>query len=96
MVANSFSEPFDEVYGYDGINRLQEMSRGILNGSHDAISNQSLAACWSLDETGNWQKYLEDTNGDGTWNLNQTRTANQVNEIADITESVGTSWATPS
>ncbi len=38
---------------------------------------------------------LEDTNGNGTWDLNQARTANTVNEITGITESAGPSWATP-
>ncbi|WP_233216293.1 hypothetical protein [Blastopirellula marina] len=95
VVANSHSEPFDELYHYDGVHRLKAMSRGTLNGSHDAISSKSLAECWSLDATGNCQKYLEDTNGDGTWDLNQARTSNDVNEITDITESVGTAWATP-
>ncbi|RCS51938.1 hypothetical protein DTL42_09720 [Bremerella cremea] len=71
------------------------MSRGTLNGSHETISNQSLAECWSLDATGNWQKYLKDINGYGTWDLNQPRTSNNVNEITGIAESVGTSWATP-
>ncbi|RCS44600.1 hypothetical protein DTL42_16880 [Bremerella cremea] len=95
VVANSLSQPFDELNHYDGVHRLKEMSRGTLNAQKDAITNQSMAECWSLDATGNWQKYLEDTNGDGTWDLNQTRTSNDVNEITDIAELVGTSWATP-
>ncbi len=95
VLADTLSKPFDELYGYDGIHRLKEMSRGTLNAQKDAITNKSLAECWSLDTTGNWQKYLEDTNGNGIWDLNQARTANTVNEITNITESVGTSWATP-
>jgi len=31
----------------------------------------------------------------GTWDLDQTRTATKVNEITDITESAGPSWGTP-
>ena len=50
---------------------------------------------WSLDETGNWREYQQDTDGDGTWNLIQSRTSNKVNEITDITETAGNSWTTP-
>ncbi|MBI1248152.1 RHS repeat-associated core domain-containing protein [bacterium] len=95
IVADALSQSFDELYGYDGVNRLKEMSRGTLNAQKDGITNQSLAECWSLDATGNWQKYLEDANGNGTWNLNQARTGNTVNEITNITEMAGISWATP-
>ncbi len=95
VVADALSEPFDELYGYDGVHRLKEMARGILNTHKDEITSKSLAECWSLDTTGNRRKYLEDTNGDGTWNLNQARTANEVNEITNITKSVGASWTTP-
>ena len=40
-------------------------------------------------------EYQQDTDGDGTWDLIQSRTSNKVNEIADITETTGTSWTTP-
>ena len=40
-------------------------------------------------------EYRQDTDGDGTWNLIQSRTSNKVNEITNITETVGTSWTTP-
>ncbi|PQO40735.1 hypothetical protein [Blastopirellula marina] len=39
VVANSLSQPFDELYHYDGVHRLKAMSRGTLNGSHNVISN---------------------------------------------------------
>ncbi|PQO43816.1 RHS repeat domain-containing protein [Blastopirellula marina] len=95
VVADALSKPFDELYDYDDVYRLKEMSRGMLNANKDAISSESFAQCWSLDETGNWKKFLEDSNGDGTWDLNQGRAANQVNEITNITETTGPSWATP-
>ena len=41
-------------------------------------------------------EYQQDTDGDGTWDLIQSRTSNKVNEITDITETVGNSWTTPS
>lgn len=95
VVADSLNEPFDELYSYDGVQRLKNMSRGTLNTNKDAIASESFAQCWSLDDTGNWKKFLEDSNGDGTWDLNQARTANLVNEITDISETIGASWATP-
>lgn len=76
VVADSLSKPFDELYGYDGVYRLKEISRGVLNSNKDAITNESFAQCWSLDDTGNWKKFLEDSNGNGTWDLNQAHTAN--------------------
>ena len=40
-------------------------------------------------------EYQQDTDGDGTWDLIQSRTSNKVNEITDITETTGNSWTTP-
>ncbi|MEZ6131582.1 MAG: RHS repeat domain-containing protein [Planctomycetaceae bacterium] len=50
---------------------------------------------WLLDETGNWAGFKQDDNGNGTWDLNQSRTSNDVNEITDITETAGSPWVTP-
>jgi RHS repeat-associated protein len=95
VVADALSKHFDELYNYDGINRLKDMDRGRLSSLKDAINNLQLAECWSLDETGNWSKFRQDDTGNGTWDLNQSRTNNKVNEITDITESAGPSWVTP-
>ena len=95
LVADALSKYFDELYSYDGINHLKDMDRGTLNGSKDDITNLQFAECWSLDETGNWSNFRQDTTGNGTWDLNQDRTNNTVNEITDITESTGPSWSTP-
>ena len=95
VVADAFSKHFDELYNYDGVKRLKDMDRGTLNGSKDAITDLQFADCWSLDETGNWSNFRQDDTGNGTWDLNQDRTNNMVNEITDITESTGPSWATP-
>lgn len=95
VVAEALSEHFDELYEYDGINRLKDMNRGTLNVSKDTITNLQFAECWALDETGNWSSFRQDDTGNGTWDLNQFRTDNTVNEITDITESVGSSWVTP-
>lgn len=94
-VADALSKHFDELYSNDGIQRLKDLERGTLNAQKDAVTDETFAECWSLDPTGNWKKYLQDDDGDGTWDLNQSRTANDVNEITDITETTGPSWITP-
>jgi RHS repeat-associated protein len=85
----------DEVYGYDGVNRLTDIDRGTINGGKDAISTLKFAQEWSLDATGNWSGFKEDDNGDSSWDLDQSRTSNEVNEITNITETSGPAWVTP-
>jgi RHS repeat-associated protein len=82
----------DEYYSYDNLNRLTEMQRGVLNSGKTAITGTPAREMdYTLDPTGNWSAYLTKTNG--TTDLNQTRTANKVNEITAIG---GTpAWATP-
>jgi RHS repeat-associated protein len=55
----------------------------------------TFAQQWLLDATGNWGNFKQDDDGDGTWNLDQDRTANKVNEITDISETTGPAWVTP-
>jgi len=95
VVAAALGKQFDELYTYDGVHRLQDMVRGTLNGGHTALTSETFAESWTLDSTGNWRGFKQDDNGDGTWSLIQSRTANPVNEITDIAESVGPSWVTP-
>ena len=85
----------DEVYGHDSVNRLTTFDRGTINGNKDAISTFKFAQQWNLDPTGNWSGFKEDSDGDSTWDLEQTRTSNEVSEITDITGTSGTAWATP-
>ncbi|MBM3998455.1 MAG: hypothetical protein FJ297_02745 [Planctomycetes bacterium] len=85
---------FDELYGYDRVDRLQDMERGRLAALKNSISSLRFAQGWSLDATGNWKTFREDDDGTG-WDLDQTRTANKVNEITDIAETLGPSWVTP-
>ena len=70
-VATANSAYFDEQYIHDLLDRLKHMDRGRLTALKDSITNKTFAQCWSLDETGNWKKFLEDSNGDGAWDLNQ-------------------------
>ncbi|WP_430454574.1 RHS repeat-associated core domain-containing protein [Rhodopirellula europaea] len=85
----------DWLYAYDGLDRLQSAQRGQLNGTHTAITSLDSAQCWTLDATGNWKEFRQDENGDGTWDFNQTRAANAVNEITDISNTPSDIWATP-
>jgi len=93
-VARSLSEDFDELYTYDGLQRLKTMQRGLLNGGDDAIASQTYGQCWNLDATENWTG-MKQAEGGSSWTLEQARTANTVNEITDITNSVGPTWAVP-
>jgi len=94
-VAASCGKHFDELYDYDLIDRLKTMDRGDLNALKDAINNLQFAHDWEMDATGNWRNFREDDDGDETWDLSQQRTANKVNEITDVSETVGPSWVTP-
>ena len=79
----------DELYGYDELYRLTQYDRGELGGG--SIVSPTLTQDWTLDGTGNWNNFQQ-----GVANtLNQDRTHNQVNEITDITETVGSAWPTP-
>jgi len=98
VVAKAQTTPqyFDELYGYDGSNRLTQMQRGQLAGSPPAsITNPRFAQDWGLDPTGNWQEFSEDSNGSGTNDLVQARQSNPVNEITAINNTVGSPWVQP-
>jgi len=85
---------YDWLYGYDGLQRLATAERGTLNSGETAITSPQFAQCWSLDATGNWNEFRESDNG-SAWSLQQARTANPVNELTDITNTVGQPWADP-
>jgi RHS repeat-associated protein len=93
-VAQSLGKDFDELCSYDGLHRLKDMQRGLLNDSNTAITNETFAQCWSLDPTSNWHGFKEATTG-GAWTLDQSRSANTVNEITGITNTTGPTWVTP-
>ena len=90
-VAAAGGKYFDELYSYDGLYRLEDMKRGRVSGDKSSIANRQFEQWWSLDETGNWRRFREDDDGDGTWDLKQTRLANQVNEITNIGTENGSS-----
>ncbi|MEX2119699.1 MAG: hypothetical protein WD847_08900 [Pirellulales bacterium] len=86
---------FDELYSYDGLYQLKDFERGDLNAGKTAITGLAFAQEWSLDATGNWSAFKEDADGNGSWDLNQSRSHNKVNEISTIGASAGADWADP-
>jgi hypothetical protein len=74
----------DQLYTYDGLSRLKAADRGDLNGMKTAISTLTFGQDWDLDQLGNWPNFTEDTDGNGTNDLNQNRTHNDANEITQV------------
>jgi hypothetical protein len=85
-VAEAYGKHFDELYRYDGVDQLVSLDRGDLNTDKSALvsGTKTFAEAWTLDATGNWLRYRQDTDGDGVWNLDQTRDHNAANEILAI------------
>jgi RHS repeat-associated protein len=97
VVATAAGKALDQLYSYDRLNRLADMKRGTLNAEHDEMTLTNFEQTWGLDRAGNWSEFDQDDNGDGTWNLEQTRETNKGNEIVDVGAGAGqTVWATPS
>ncbi len=72
----------DELYSYDGLNRLTAMQRGTLSGQtetppHPSIADKVFAQDWTLDPLGNMV-------GSSTNGTMQDRTASAANEISSI------------
>jgi len=85
-VAASNGKSIDELYSYDGMYQLTSMQRGNLNANKDGLitNTKTFAEDWTLDPNGNWSTFKQDTDGDGTWDVNQSRTHNKANEITQI------------
>ncbi len=82
----------DELYSYDGVNRLVDMSRGDLANVDQSIANMTLAQKWGLDATGNWSNFVNTDVLTPTNNLDQQRSNNPVNEIMGIAQRYGAAW----
>ncbi len=85
----------DELYAYDQVQRLVDMSRGDLTAGNTGITNTSLAQQWRLDATGNWSNFVNTDLTTPANSLDQQRTSNPVNEIAAIGQRYGAAWAQP-
>ena len=85
-VATANGVHLDELYTYDGMNQLVAFARGDLNTAKTGLmaGTKTLAQEWSLDATGNWSSFQEDTDGNGTWDLAQSRAHNPANEITQL------------
>lgn len=83
----------DQVWTYDGLERLKTMTKGNLVGT--SISTVAGRQDWTLDALGNWSSYKEDNNGSLPWVLDQGRTPNLANEITAISATTGTDWYDP-
>jgi hypothetical protein len=69
---------FGELYTYDGLNQLATFQRGTLNSTKTGLTGSATASqSWTPDALGNFTSIT--TNG-----TNQTRTANQQNEITSV------------
>jgi RHS repeat-associated protein len=84
----------DQAYTYDGRHRLLHVDQGTWNGT--SITSKKFAQHWTLDGLGNWDNgptlpgFQQDNNGDGTYELNQTRTHNTANDTL-----TASTWASP-
>jgi RHS repeat-associated protein len=75
---NAVDAAFSELYQYDGLNQLTGYQRGTLNAGRTGLAGSpSDSQSWNLDALGNFNAVT--TNG-----TQQTRTANQQNEITSI------------
>ncbi|MEI7836470.1 MAG: RHS repeat-associated core domain-containing protein, partial [Planctomycetota bacterium] len=103
--ARSASKKLDEVYhnnsyasAYDGLDRLVHYRRGAITtvGTEKQIVSGDLAAKqqFTLEGVGNWKNWDVDNNGDNSWDLQQTRVHNAVNETGTIA-GTGTNWVDP-
>jgi RHS repeat-associated protein len=84
VAATANNKAFDELYAYDGVNQLVDMQRGTLNSTKTDVTSKGWEENFAFDATGNWNTFKQDTNGNGTWDLNQSRTHNKANEIVTI------------
>ena len=96
-VATAMGINVDELYSYDGVNQLATFARGQLTSDQTALvaGTETFAQAWSLDPTGNWSEFQQDSTGSGTWDLDQPRTHNAVNEITAFGDNAGPQWASP-
>jgi RHS repeat-associated protein len=95
--AESASVWLDELYGYDGLQRLLASNRGKLTESNTVITEPALQQSWKLDATGNWQDFTQfDLSASSPLAaVAQERTSNAANEIVNIATQVGAVWLPP-
>ena len=70
---------FDAVVTVDGRDRVTGFEQGTLTGG--LLTNTTREESWVLGQTGNWDAYQLDSDGDGTLELDELRSHNPANEI---------------
>jgi RHS repeat-associated protein len=96
LINGTYPDTRDYKYEYDGLHRLKNALRGTYNTSTAAIDSRNLEQDWTLDQLGNWPTFKErDTDTGSSWDLDQERYHNAVNEILEINSTSGTDWADP-
>ena len=70
---------FDAVVTVDGRDRVTGFEQGTLSGG--LLTNTTREESWVLGQTGNWDAYQLDSDGDGTLELDELRSHNLANEI---------------
>ncbi len=89
---------FDELYGYDGLQRLLAFARGTLTSGNVApIVSPKLQQSWNLDATGNWGAFssFDLAAATASDSVVQQRVSNAANEITAMAAASGAAWATP-
>lgn len=85
----------DELYRYDGLQRLVDMARGTLAAQKDRLTDATFAQDWGLDAAGNWSRFDQLDVSNPAENLGQERAGNRANEITAISQRYGAVWFTP-
>ncbi len=80
----------DELYTYDGLNRLTEVQRGTITGTSTlsiTTTDRLQTEKWDLTHLGNWGGYQFDGDGDELFttssDVDDSRTFNDANEITE-------------
>jgi RHS repeat-associated protein len=98
MIAGASVDERDQAYSYDGLHRVTDAEQGSANNTTGLISTKKFDQQWTLDQLGNWQEFDQDNNGDSTWDLEQSRTHNDANELTAIglqSGGAGANWSDP-
>lgn len=80
----------DQVYAYDGLQRLTSMDEGAVAGG--SIAAPTAEQNWTLDALGNWSTFYDDRVDSET--LTYTRTHNAANELTSVDDN-NENWFSP-
>ncbi|MBX2851669.1 MAG: RHS repeat-associated core domain-containing protein, partial [Phycisphaeraceae bacterium] len=94
--AETTPQDLDELYGRDRLSRLNHFQVGGLNANKDAITSADFEQEWlGLDNLGNPNWFLEDRDGNGSYETELFPVVNDANEITDFAASSGPDWVDP-